>query len=221
MNILDAAINSIVKVWSIISAPLANLVLGLVLLLIGLLIAKLLQYVVVYVLKIIQLDKGAQKIKLTPILQKGDIKKAPSDLLGALAYWVVIIITVFSVPSVLGMRGVEGLLFDVLKYVPKVLVAALVLGVAIFIAGFVAAVVLVIANNAGLANAKPLARIIQYAVVIFGFLAALGHLGIDAKLIVASFSVIIGGIALAFAIAFGLGCKDMAADFLSNLFKNK
>ncbi len=221
MDILDAAINSITKVWSTIGAPLGNLIIGLILLLIGLLIAKLLQYVVVYVLKVIQLDKGAQKIKLTPILQKGDLKKAPSDLLGALVYWIVIVITIFSVPSVLGLRGVEGLLFDVLKYVPKVIVAALVLAVAIFLAGLLASIVLVIANNVGLSNSKTLARIIQYAVVIFGFVTALGHLGIDSNLIVASFNVVVMAVGLAFAIAFGLGCKDMAADFLSNLFKNK
>lgn len=218
---LQPMIDSITKIWSIISAPLLNLVYGLVLLLVGLVVAKVLQWLVVYVLKAIQLDKGAQKIKLTPILQKGDLKKAPSDLLGSLVYWVVILVTVFSVPAILGLRGAEKLLIEVLKYIPGVLVAALVLGVAMFLAALIAGVVLVIANNAGLSNAKPLARIIQYAVIIFGFVAALGHLGISSKDIMTSFSVIIGAVGLAFAIAFGLGCKDIAADFLTNLFKNK
>lgn len=218
---LQPIIDSITKIWSIISVPLLNLVYGLVLLLVGLIAAKVLQWLVVYVLKAIQLDKGAQKIKLTPILQKGDIKKAPSDLLGSLVYWIIIVITVFAVPSVLGLKGSEKLLISVLMYIPAVLVAALVLGVAMFLAGLLASVVLVIANNAGLSNAKPLARIIQYAVIVFGFVAALGHLGINSKDIMTSFSVIIGAVGLAFAIAFGLGCKDIAADFLTNLFKNK
>ena len=46
-------------------------------------------------------------------------------------------------------------------------------------------------------------------------------LGISAAIIVASFSVIVGAVGLAFAIAFGLGCKDIAGDFVAGLFKGK
>jgi len=218
---LQQILKTIIAVWSMILAPLLNLLYALILLVIGLIIARLLQWVVAYVLKTVQLDKGCQQIKLTPLLQKGEIRKAPSDLLGDLVYWIVIFITIVSVPSVLGLRVAGKLVSGVLAYVPAVLAAALVLGIAMFIAVVLAGIVLVIANNAGLSNSKTLAKIVQYAVIIFGFVVALGQLGIDAKLIVASFSVVVGGVALAFAIAFGLGCKDMAADFLSNLFKGK
>jgi small-conductance mechanosensitive channel len=85
----------------------------------------------------------------------------------------------------------------------------------------IAGLVVVIANNVGLSNSRTLAKIAQYGVNIFGFLKALEILGISAAIIVASFSVIVGAVGLAFAIAFGLGCKDIAADFVTGLFKGK
>lgn len=201
---------------------LGNIVLVLALLLVGWLVAKGLQWVVVYILKAAKIDNVSQKIGLTPLLSKGEIKKAPSDLLGDLVYWITILITVIGVASAIGLGSAEMILDTILSYIPPVFAAALVLGVGMFIAVVLSSIVLIIAANAGLSNSKTLARIVQYAVIIFAFITALGYLYIDiGRLVVGSIGVVLGAVALAIGIAFGLGCKDIAGDFVSNLFKGK
>ena len=201
---------------------LGGLILVLILLLVGWLIAKGLQWVVVYVLKAIKLDLGSQKIGFTPLLTKGEIKRAPSDLLGDFVYWIVILITLISIASAIGLGSAEMILDTILSYVPPVFSAALMLGVGMFIAVVLSSLVLIIAANIGLANSKVLAKIVQYAVIIFAFIVSLGYFGIDiGKLIMGQGGVLLGAIALAFGIAFGLGCKDVASDFVTNLFKGK
>jgi hypothetical protein len=102
-----------------------------------------------------------------------------------------------------------------------VFLAALILGVGVFLAGLIAALVRLVMANLGVEGAVTVSRVIYYIVIIFTFLAALAELGISPEVFAPQIGVIIGAFGLAAAIAFGLGCKDMAADFLHNLFKGK
>ena len=95
------------------------------------------------------------------------------------------------------------------------------LGLGVFLSIFISGVVYLIASNVGIPGAKTIAKIMQYATIVFAFLVALEQLGIGPVLIVPSIGVIIGAVGLALAIAFGLGCKDLMADFISNLIREK
>ena len=120
-----------------------------------------------------------------------------------------------------GVAGAQVLLATLIAYIPKVLAGAIVLGVAVFFATVLQNIVVVAARAVGLAGAKILSRVVQYAIVIFAFLVAINHMGFDLNWIVESINVIVGAVGLAVAIAFGLGCKDIAGDFLSNFFRSR
>jgi small-conductance mechanosensitive channel len=198
-----------------------NSILALVLLLIGLVVARILQWLVSTILRLLAFDAGSKKIGFTDILKKGDVEDPPSIIIAALCFWFVVIITTIVVLDAFGVKGTQGLLAKVLAYIYKVLAATVVLAVAIFLATGLQTVVLVAAKAVGLAGAKILSRIVQYAIVIFAFLVALNQLGFDLKWIVESINLIVGAVGLGVAIAFGLGCKDIAGDFLSNFFRNR
>jgi len=218
---LESLIKTITDVSMIISPLLLNLLVSLVLILVTILIAKGLQMLVVAILKSVMLDKGLQAIGFNQYLTKGEIKKSPSELLGDLVYWLVVFIAVTSIVLVYGPSNSKMLLNTVLNYSVSVFAAVFILALTIFIASVIASLVVLIAGNLGISNVKTLSKIAQYGIVIFGFLKALEVFGIGAEIIVASFSVIVGAVGLAFAIAFGLGCKDAAADFLAGVFKGK
>ncbi|MFH1710243.1 MAG: hypothetical protein ABH860_04135 [bacterium] len=218
---LQAIIDPVLEVANTISPLLINLIISLVLLLISIVIAKGLQTITVSVLKAVMLDKGLSAIGFTPFLTKGEIKKAPSDLLGDMVYWILIFIAVTAVAMAYGPSNSKELLSMLLAYSVSVIAAVFIMALSVFLSVVIAGIVTAIANNVGLSNTKTLAKIAQYGVNIFGFLKALEILGISSAIIVASFSVIVGAVGLAFAIAFGLGCKDIAADFVTSLFKGK
>ena len=197
-----------------------NFFLVIILFLAGLLFSRLLKTVLEIILKAVNLDKGLKSIKFIPLLQKAEIKKPPSELLGDLVYWI----TIFTV--IIGLAGASGMpvgmvLDQILSYMGIILLAALVLGLGVFFATIISGLVYVIASNIGISGAKTIARLIQYATIIFAFLLALEQLGIGPSLLIPSIGVIIGAVGLAAAIAFGLGCKDIMADFVSNLIKGK
>jgi len=218
MDILLVVLKPVKEILLTISPLLLNLLYALILLLIGLLIAKGLQWLLDTILTAAKLDKGCKQIGFTDLLTKGGLKKGPTELLGNLVYWLTIFVVVTSVVSILGLASAKALLGGLLAYLPAVFSAAYVLGVGIFVAVLLSTLVLVIVNNIGLSNANALAKVVQYAIIIFAFLAALGQLGISASWILNSIALVVGAVALTFALAFGLGAKDMAADLLEKFF---
>jgi small-conductance mechanosensitive channel len=219
--IAEKMINSITMVWNLIIPPMLTLLLGVVLVLVGWLIAKLLQWVVSIVLKALMLDKGASSIGLTPILAKGEIKRPLSDLLSDLVYWLTVVISVVAAADFLGLRIVKDMIDRIIAYMPSVLSASVVLGAAMFLAPVIASLVLLILANVGVANAKIISRVIYYALVLFALVMSFALLGLDMKAILSRGDLILGTVGLAIAIAAGLGCKDIAGDFITNLFKTK
>jgi hypothetical protein len=217
---MDLVLSPFAAAWSVISPLIANVFTALVLLLIGYLIAKALAYAVTYLLELVQLDKGLKALKFNTILEKGEIKKGLSNILGDFVYWVVLFVTVIGVAKLFGVK-IEPAIGKVVIYLGAVLMVAIVLGIGLFLAGLIANIVKVVCLNFGVDGGKSLARVVYYLVVIFTFLAALSQLGLRPSSIVGKLDIVLGAPALAAAIAFGLGCKDMAADFLHNIFKGK
>ncbi len=218
---LSALFSSLWSVTLKVIVPTLNLVILLLLLLVAWLLAKGVQLAATASLKLLSIDKGLEKLGFTKMLAKAEIKRDPSELAGDILYWIVIVIAIGGVADFLGLGSAAKIFDGLLAYLPAVFSAALVLGIAALISGVVGTIVLAILANFGVANAKPISRFIQYALMVFGFLVSLSLLGIEGNWLVTSVSVIVGAIGLAFSIAFGLGCKDMAADFIYNLFKSK
>lgn len=217
---INVLANAMVASWLKVYPLVSNLLVPLFLLLVGFLAAKSLGMLTTVVLKIIQLDRGAKTVKFNLLLEKGEIKRTAAELAGDLVYWVIIFVSVIGVAKIFNLP-VDNALASIFSYVGLVFVAALVLGIGAFLAALIASLVRLIAANFGIEGAKTISRFIYYIVIIFAFLAALAQLGISTEVFVPQIGVIIGAVGLAAAIAFGLGCKDMAADFLHNLFKGK
>jgi len=116
---------------------------------------------------------------------------------------------------------VQRAFLSIFAYMGVVILAALILGIGVLLASLISGITKAVMANLGLEGAKTVSRLIYYIVIIFTFLAALSELGISMDVFIPQIGVIIGAVGLAAAIAFGLGCKDMAADFLHNLFKGR
>jgi hypothetical protein len=202
-----------------LAAYLPALIGALVILIIGWIIAKLVQRVVTNALTLVRLDVAAEHAGITAFLRKGEIKESASDLIGKLVYWLIMLVVLVTAVNALGLTTASELLDKVFLYLPNVIAAIFVIILGTFLAAIVSGIVLTGSANAGLKNAKILADISRYAIIIFAAIIALDQLGIETNLLVSTFSIIVAGIALAFAIAVGLGAKDRVANIIDNLMK--
>jgi len=193
----------------------------LLILVIGWLLARFVRKIVVQLLKAVKLDAASEKIRIDDFLAKGGIKSDLSELIGMLLYWVMMLIVVMAAINALGLEITADLLNQVIGYIPNVIAAVFILVLGIFFATLLASIVHTAASNAGITQAKFISQLVQVIIIVFASVIVLEQLGVAATVITFTLKAIIASIALGAAIAFGLGCKDLAArtmqDTLSKL----
>jgi hypothetical protein len=184
----------------------------------GWLVATLIKAALVKVLKTLRLDSISEQARIAEFLSKGGIKHTLSEIIGIILYWVIIVGVLISSLNILALTGVSDLLDRILRYLPNVLGAMIVLILGALVSALVASIVRTAAANVGFAQANLLSKVAQVAIIVFAVLIALDALHI-ARILLSAMNIILGSIGLAVALAFGLGCKDIAADFASNLIE--
>lgn len=195
---------------------LINIVLVVIILIIGWIISKLIRNIVTQLLKAVKLDKLSDRIELNNLLAKGGIQHSLSELIGIVCYWLALLVTFVVAINSVGLTIAADLLNKVVLYIPNVVAAIFILVLGMFAAVLLKNIVQSAAINAGIAQANLLGKLVDIIVMVFAVAIALEQLNIGAKAIELLISILLGSIGLAVALAFGLGCKDIAARIVSD-----
>lgn len=201
--------------WANIVNYFPSLLGAVLILLIGALIAKVVEGLLVKLLKRVALDKLADQIQLSDVLARGGIRHKLSGIIGALAYWVIMLSFITAGLNALDLPIAADLVQKVVLFLPRVVEALFILILGVFVAAFLATTVREAANNAGILQSNLLAQFVQTAIVIVATVEALKQVGI--QFIDQVFLLFFAGVSLAAGIAFGLGCKDLAGRWVSDI----
>lgn len=207
-------IEPVQKMLEQIATKIPLVVGALLILIVGWLIARAIRAITTKALKIMRFDIAAGKTGVSNILVKGGIKFTPAELIGILVYWTVMLLVFVMAINALGLDVVTDLFSQILLYLPNVIAAIFVIVLGMFLANFIGRIIHTAAGNAGIAQAKILGDITQYTIIICAGIVALQQLNIAIDFLVTIIMLLIGGVCLAVGIAFGLGCKEIAADFM-------
>lgn len=181
---------------------------------VGLAAAWVAGYLVERVLRVIGLDHFCDRAGVNAALARGGVKTDPSRLVGRAAQWVVVTVAVIAALGALNLQPINQFAQSFLAYLPHLFTAALILLGGYLLSNFVSQAVLIAAVNAGLPPARMLAACSRWGVQVIAVAMALEQLGIAERVVVVGFGIVLGGVVLAAAIAFGLGAKDLAKEFL-------
>lgn len=187
---------------------------------IGALVAMALRSLVVKISDLLHLDTLAEKIELKGSLAKGGINLRVGALLGWLVKWFVVIASLLAATDILDWTQISDFLQQVVFYLPNVFIAVVIFLAGIVLADFTRRVVHHAVEAAGLSSSDFVAGISKWAILIFTLMAALVQLQVAESLIRTLFTGLIGMLALAGGLAFGLGGRDQASRFLERLRKD-
>ena len=126
----------------------------------------------------------------------------------------MILAALFIAASGLGLTNLTDLLARVILFVPKVIVAVLILAFGGYFARFIGASVTTYGKNAGVRDGELLGRLAPYTVLAFIVPISLDHLDVGDDIIRQTFPIVPGGVVLALALAFGSGGQRWAAELL-------
>ncbi|PIP19598.1 MAG: hypothetical protein COT38_04115 [Candidatus Omnitrophica bacterium CG08_land_8_20_14_0_20_41_16] len=196
-----------------------NILLVIIILIIGWIISKAIRAVVTKGLRVIKLNEFSDRIGLEVLLEKGGIGYSLSELVGIICYWLAILVTFMVAINAVGLTVAADLLNKVVLYIPNVIAAIFILILGMFAATIVKNIVLTAINNAGVAQGKILSKAVEVAIIAFAVFVALEQLGIGIRITELTLGVILGSIGLGLALAFGLGCKDIAGRFMNDFIE--
>ena len=197
-----------------IGAFLPRLALALAVLVAGWLLAKVIRFAVVKAMRAVNFNVLTEHAGIDGFLRQGGIESDTTDIFGTLIYWLVIFATLVIAFNGLGLTYITDLFGQVVLFVPKVIVALLILAFGAYFARFIYNTVVAYCSNVGIQDAELLGKLSQYAIVVFVVLIALDQMNVGGDIIRQSFLIILAGVVFALALAFGIGGQRWAAGLL-------
>ena len=199
---------------------LPRLLVALVIVILGWLLAKAIRLGVVKALRAINFHVLTERAGLDNFLRQGGGETDTVDVLGLLVYWLVILSALMIAFNSMDLAYVTELIGRIVLFVPRIILAIVVLALGAYFGRFVGRAVTTYCRNEGIADASLLGRVATYAVIVFVMLIALDQLGVG-DIIRQSFLIVLGAVALAVALAFGLGGQKRAAELLERLSRRQ
>ena len=180
----------------------------------GWLLAKVVRFAVERALRAINFNVLTERAGTDNFLQQAGMRGDTTTLFGMLAFWVVILASLIIAFNGLGLTYITDLLQRAVLFTPKLLVAMLLVIFGSYCARFVGNAVLSYCSDAQIPDGDVLARIVRYLIMTLVVMIALSQVEIGGDIVQRAFLVILAGLMLAFALAFGLGGKNWAAAML-------
>jgi hypothetical protein len=196
-----------------VGAFLPRVALAIAILIIGWLIAKAVRFAVVRTLRALNFNVITDKAGIDAFLRQGGGDIDTVAVLGALTYWLVILAAMMIAFNSLDLAYVTDLIGRIVLFVPRVMIAVVVLVFGAYFARFVSGALTVYLQNIGAGEAALLGRLCMYAIMVFVILIALDQLGLG-DILRQTFLILVGAASLGLAIAFGLGGQRRAAELI-------
>lgn len=168
-------------------------------------------------------EKGTKsllrRLHFNQLLERGGVLQAversgshlnPAKVIANLVFWVVMFAVLLIAASAIGLDSLANVFTELMSYIPSVIAAIVIIILGIVLGGFVGG--LIMASAGGLHGGPWLARIGRGGVIVLAVFMALQELGIATDIVTTAFAILFGAVALALALSFGLGNRELAGE---------
>ncbi|HXZ81512.1 MAG TPA: hypothetical protein VEG30_16410 [Terriglobales bacterium] len=217
----DLVVNELTQAWQEIARGFAHLLPRLLVMIIiafvGWAIAALLRSILRAILRLAKFDRLSESAGATQFLHQAALPSS-SELLARFVFWVAWLGFILLGVNVLGIVGLEDYVARFFQLLPRLLVALVILFLGLAAASFFSRAALLAAVNANVRSPRLVGLSIRSMLVILTLAMAFEELGVADVTILTAFGIVFGALMLGLAIAFGLGGKDLAREFLERRF---
>lgn len=196
---------------------LPNLIAAIIVFVIGWFISVGIGKLITRILNSFRINQFFEKRGWKESLAKVDIKMDISGLIGALIKWFLVIIFLSAAANILKLEQFSSFLTKVVAWIPNLIIAALIFVVAVIVADLLEKIIKGFAKTIGTGYVKTLGAVVRWAIWIFAIFAILVQLGIAPTIINTIIIGLVGMLALAGGLAFGLGAKDEAGNLIRQI----
>jgi hypothetical protein len=214
MQSIDVFVEATREFLHQIAAFLPRLLLALVVVAVGWLFAKAARFAIERALRAVNFGVLTERAGTDNFLRQAGMRGDTTALFGLVAFWLVILAALIIAFNGLGLTYITDLLGRAVLFTPKLVVAMLLVIFGSYCARFVGNAVYTYCVDARIPDADILGRLVRYVIMTLVVMIALSQVEIGGDIVPRTFLIILAGLMLALALAFGLGGKDWAAALL-------
>lgn len=195
-----------------------KLILAVVIFMVGWLIGAIIGRFVAQIVGLLRVDRALEEVGVGDVVARAGLKLNTGRFIGKLIEWFIVIVFLLASLELVGLSQVTSFLrSSILSYLPNVIIAAFILVIAAVVADAVKHLVTSSFRAAGISSSGFMGGIAKWAIWGFALIAALTQLGIAEQMLLTLFTGFVAMLAIAGGLAFGLGGKDAAANFIERL----
>jgi hypothetical protein len=204
--------------FSQIVESIPALVAALVILFAGYLFARLVERGVEAFLRMIRLNMLLERGGVMEAMERSGQHLNPVRIIANLIFWLLMFGVILLSANALGLESLAIVFSELVGYVPSVIAAIVIIIVGIVLGGFVGG--LIMASAGAIHGGTALARAGRGGVILLAIFMALQQLGVATEIVVTAFAILFGAVALAAALAFGLGNRELAAEITRHWYES-
>ncbi len=209
---------SLQSLWFGFISFVPNLIIAIIIFIVGWMVASVVGKAISQVVAALKIDNLFKSAGADDLMNRAGMKLNVGGFIGTVVKWFIIVVFLMTSLEILGLSQVNDFLREsVLYYLPKVIIAALVLVIASILAQAMKKIISASAKAANVHSANMMGTVANYAIWIFAFIIVLSELGIAPSFMQILFSGLIAMLAIAGGLAFGLGGKDNASKLLDKV----
>lgn len=163
-------------------------------------------------------DELAGRVGLTGLLLAGNIRRSPARVVGSVVFYAILLLALLAALGPLGLGFLTQTLDGVALFLPRLLLAALLLVLGAALAGWAAQGTARALAGAGVARARWPRAVVRFVLLFVAGVLAAAILGLDVTLLIALAVIGLGAMALAAALAIGLGLRGLSQNIAAGRY---
>lgn len=220
-QIVTSLFDSFNGVSSNISEVIPNIIGAVLVLILGWVLTRFMVYLLKRLFKFSRIDNFMENLKEKEVFGKLKLDFQLSKVLIGVIKFVMLLIVLTVALEILSWTVISKEISNLLRYLPKLFSAILLFSVGLYIANFVKKAIAVFFSSFDLIGSKIIGHLVYYIIVIIITITSLNQAEIDTTIITNNLTLVLGAFLLAFAIAFGLGSKDVIQNLLFSFYFRK
>lgn len=213
-DLKDQTINTILEMFDGLGTMLLKLGIAIIIILIGLLVTKLVVNIVKKILKIAKADKLDDKLNEIELFGNKKLDFNVIKIAATFVKWILYVFLLIIVSEYLNLTIVTQEVSKLLNYLPQLLTALIIFVFGLLLANAIKKTIQSFFESVELSGAKLISQLIFAIILVFVSITALNQAGINTDIVTSNITMIFGGVLVAFALAFGIGARNVVEKML-------
>ncbi len=218
---LGNSFNFLNEIWRQIVKAMPKVLLAIVFIIMAWLFIKIFLSVLRRILKVTKVDSLMTKLNEAELFGKKDVKVVPSKVIVETVRYLLILVFIIIASEILNLKAISAGISKFIGYLPVLLSALAIFVLGVYIASVIKKSVANAIKSLEMTGSKLISNIVFYLIVVFVSITALNQAGIDTEIITKNIILIVGTLLVSFAIAFGLGARDVMQRLLFGFYSKR